>query len=140
MSGAPERSKGDVRIGSDVWIGAEATVLSGVTIGDGAVIGARAVVARDVPPYGIVVGNPARLVRLRFSEDLVGELLAIRWWDFDDARILELLPLLNSSRIEEFVTACKEAAQLLTRRLSSHGSINCNDAPRMAGGHGAAVS
>jgi acetyltransferase-like isoleucine patch superfamily enzyme len=75
-------SKGDVVIGNDVWIGYGATILSGVRIGDGAVIGARALVARDVEPYAIVAGNPARLVRKRFDEDTIRQLLEIRWWDW----------------------------------------------------------
>lgn len=75
-------SKGDVTIGNDVWIGYGATILSGVTIGDGAVIAAEAVVTRNVEPYAIVAGNPARLVRKRFDEDTIRRLLEIRWWDW----------------------------------------------------------
>jgi len=75
-------SKGDVNIGNDVWIGQGATILSGVTIGDGAVIGARAVVTKDVEPYAIVGGNPARLLRKRFDEDTIRQLLDSRWWDW----------------------------------------------------------
>jgi len=71
------RSKGDIEIGNDVWIGRDAVILSGVTIGDGAVVAARAVVTRDVPPYSIVAGNPARIVRMRFSMRQVDALLAI---------------------------------------------------------------
>lgn len=80
-------TKGPIRIGNDVWIGARAMILSGVTIGDGAIIGAGAVVAKDVPPYAIVIGNPGRVVRYRFSEDQIARLLRLRWWDWDDARI-----------------------------------------------------
>ena len=76
------RSKGSVSIGNDVWIGARATILSGVTIGDGAVVGADAVVSRDVRPYAIVVGNPAREVRRRFDDATVVSLLHLRWWDW----------------------------------------------------------
>lgn len=75
-------TNGDVIIGNDVWIGWGATILSGVTIGDGAVIGARAVVARDVEPYTVVVGNPAHLVRKRFDDETIRQLLEIRWWDW----------------------------------------------------------
>jgi acetyltransferase-like isoleucine patch superfamily enzyme len=77
-------SKGDVRIGNDVWIGARATILSGVQIGDGAVIAAGAVVVGDVPPYAIVGGVPARIIKYRFSEAIIRDLLAIRWWDWSD--------------------------------------------------------
>lgn len=80
-------TKGPIRIGNDVWIGARAMIMSGVTIGDGAIVGAGAVVARDVPPYAIVVGNPGRVVRYRFTEDQITRLLALRWWTWDDARI-----------------------------------------------------
>lgn len=73
---------GDTRIGNDVWLGREATVLPGVTIGDGAVIGAHAVVTRDVAPYAVVAGNPARHVRDRFSPGEVEQLLTARWWDW----------------------------------------------------------
>ena len=74
--------RGDMVIGNDVWIGREAVILPGVRIGDGAVVGARAVVARDVPPYGIAVGNTARIAKYRFDSATIERLLAIRWWDW----------------------------------------------------------
>lgn len=80
-------TKGPVCIGNDVWIGARAIILSGVTIGDGAIVAAGAVVARDVPPYGIVAGNPARLIKHRFDPEVVAALLEIRWWDWPDDKI-----------------------------------------------------
>lgn len=80
-------TKGPTRIGNDVWIGDGATILSGVTVGDGAVIGARALVARDVPPYHVAVGNPARIVRQRFADAEIAALLRIRWWDWPLERI-----------------------------------------------------
>ena len=76
------RSKGSVSIGNDVWIGARATILSGVSIGNGAVVGADAVVSRDVRPYAVVVGNPAREVKRRFDDATVANLLDLRWWDW----------------------------------------------------------
>ena len=79
--------RGDTVIGSDVWIGTEAVILPGVRIGDGAIIGARAVVAADVPPYAVVVGNPARVVRQRFAADVVAELLSLAWWNWPIAAI-----------------------------------------------------
>lgn len=84
-----EASRGDVVIGNDVWIGYGVTILSGVTIGDGAVVGARSVVSRNVQPYEVVVGNPARHVRYRFDERFVRDLLALRWWDWPIERIRE---------------------------------------------------
>lgn len=83
-------TRGGVAIGNDVWIGARAIILSGVTIGDGAVIGAGAVVPRDVPPYAVVAGNPARVLRFRFDDETIAALLALRWWDWPDERIAAL--------------------------------------------------
>lgn len=74
-------------IGNDVWIGENCYVKAGVNIGDGAVLGAHAVVTRDVPPYAIVAGCPARVLRYRFDETTVAKLLAIRWWDWDDEKL-----------------------------------------------------
>lgn len=78
---------GGVTIGNDVWVGHAAIILPGVSIGHGAVVGAGAVVTRDVPPYTIVGGIPAKTIRLRYSQDVIDKLLAIRWWDWDDEKI-----------------------------------------------------
>lgn len=99
-------SKGDVRIGNDVWIGRGAWIMSGVTIGDGAVIGARAVVSRDVPPYAVVAGNPARVMRMRFSDDIIRRLSQVRWWDWDVERVRRFIPLLMQPNISKFLEAC----------------------------------
>lgn len=96
-------SKGDIRIGNDVWLGRYATVMAGVTIADGAVIGAHSLVTRDVPPYAIAAGNPARVVRMRFPDDTIAKLLKIKWWDWPDSRILEYAELLLSEDMEEFL-------------------------------------
>lgn len=103
-------SKGDVIIGNDVWIGQEAVILSGVTIGDGAVIGTRAVVSRDVPPYAIVAGNPARLMRMRFEQHQVDRLLAVAWWSMHDEQISKLMPLLLNNDIEQFLAQAESMA------------------------------
>jgi acetyltransferase-like isoleucine patch superfamily enzyme len=84
---ADSSSKGPVIIGNDVWVGAGAIILSGVKIGDGAIVGAGSVVTHDVPPYCIVAGNPARIVRLRFSEDQIERLLKIAWWNWREDKI-----------------------------------------------------
>ncbi|UVK41668.1 CatB-related O-acetyltransferase [Mesorhizobium sp. AR10] len=96
------RKRAGVNIGNDVWIGSRAIILPGVDIGHGAVIGAGAVVARDVPPYAVVVGNPARIVRYRFAEETISILLAIRWWGWDDDKIIREADALTGP-IEHFV-------------------------------------
>lgn len=80
-------SRGKIVVGNDVWIGIEAFILDGVTIGDGAIIGARAVVAKAVPPYAVVVGNPARVVHYRFTPEQIEKLLKINWWFWSEAEI-----------------------------------------------------
>ncbi len=90
-------SKGNVEIGNDVWIGHGATILSGVSIGDGAVIAAGSVVTKSVEPFSIVGGNPAKLIRVRFDNQTVNELLHIKWWDFDHEKVERILPLLLES-------------------------------------------
>jgi len=96
-------TKGDVIVGNDVWTGNDALILSGVRIGDGAVIGTRAVVAKDVLPYAVAVGNPARMVKRRFTEEQIDRLLVVRWWDWPDADVIDAAPLLNSPDIEGFL-------------------------------------
>ena len=98
-------TNGDVVIGNDVWIGSNATIMSGVTVGDGAVIGTDSCVTRDVPPYAIVGGNPAQLLRMRFEPATVERLLAIRWWEWDDERIAANAKLLCDGDIEAFIAA-----------------------------------
>lgn len=80
--------KGPVVIGNDVWVGHNAIILSGVTIGDGAVVAAGGVVVNNVPPYSIVGGVPAKVIKYRFSEEIINELLAIKWWDWDFSKVL----------------------------------------------------
>lgn len=92
--------KGDIVIGSDVWIGYEAVILAGVTVGDGAIIGARAVVTKDVPPYTIVGGVPAKPIRKRFSEETIAALKEIRWWDWPREKIAGSLAAIRSGQVE----------------------------------------
>jgi len=98
-------SKGDVVIGSDVWIGTDVTIISGVTIGDGAILGANAVIAKDVPPYAVAAGNPARIIRYRFDTVTIRKLLAIKWWHWPDQKVQENIHLLSSDNIEDFANA-----------------------------------
>lgn len=98
-------SNGDVTIGHDVWLGSGCVILSGVTIGHGAAVAARAVVTKDVPPYAVVGGNPAKLIRMRFEERIVERLLASRWWDLPRQRIAALVPLLQGADVEAFLRA-----------------------------------
>ena len=94
-------NKGDIVIGNDVWIGYEAIVLSGVTIGDGAIIGTRAVVTKDVPPYTIVGGIPAKTIRKRFSDEVISKLLELQWWNWPENRIKENIDVIQSGRIKD---------------------------------------
>jgi acetyltransferase-like isoleucine patch superfamily enzyme len=97
--------RGGVTIGSDVWIGSGAMILSGVTIGHGAVLAARAVITRDVPPYAIVGGNPAKLIRYRFDEAKITRLLECAWWELPEAAIVSLVPLLQNENIDGLIEA-----------------------------------
>lgn len=92
-------NKCDIVIGNDVWIGFEAVIMSGVTIGNGAVIGTRAVVTRDVPPYTIVGGVPARPIRRRFDDTTIKRLEALQWWDWDKEKIRISIPAIQSGDI-----------------------------------------
>ena len=92
-------NKGDIVVGNDVWIGYEAVILAGVTIGDGAIIGARAVVTKDVPPYTIVGGIPAKQIRKRFNEETIDTLLKLKWWDWSKERISKNIAAIQSGNL-----------------------------------------
>lgn len=94
-------NKGDIVIGNDVWIGYEAVILSGVTIGDGAIIGSRAVVTKDVEPYTIVGGVPAKSIRKRFDDKTILKLENIRWWNWDEKQIRKGIQAIQSGNIIE---------------------------------------
>ncbi|NCE63298.1 chloramphenicol acetyltransferase [Pseudoflavonifractor sp. 524-17] len=93
--------KGDIVVGNDVWIGRESTILPGVKIGDGAIVAACSVVAKDVEPYTVVGGNPARPIKKRFDGELIALLLRLRWWDFDPEKLTEFLPTLCEEDLEQ---------------------------------------
>ncbi len=96
-------NRGNIIIGNDVWIGFEAIIMAGVHIGDGAIIGARAVVTKDVPPYTIVGGVPAREIRKRFDAATVERLQALRWWNWPEERIRQNLPYLQSGELDKLL-------------------------------------
>jgi virginiamycin A acetyltransferase len=95
--------KGDIIVENDVWIGATSTIMSGVKISNGAVVAGGSVVTKDVPPYAIVAGNPAKVVKYRFNEEQIGKLLKISWWNWEEQKIKENSMLLWSDDIDEFI-------------------------------------
>ena len=101
MEGKSYPYKGDIVIGNDVWIGHNATIMAGVTIGDGAIIATNATVVKDVPPYSIVGGNPAKVIRKRFNESTINKLLQLEWWNWEIETITEKVHLLTDCRIDE---------------------------------------
>jgi virginiamycin A acetyltransferase len=103
MEGKTYPKKGDIVIGNDVWIGYQATILSGVTVGHGAIIGSKSVVASDVPPYSIVAGNPARIIRKRFDEETIEKLLALAWWDWDLEKITQNVAHLTGNDVSKLI-------------------------------------
>lgn len=100
-------SKGDVTIGNDVWLGYGVTIMSGVTIGHGSAVAANSHVVKDVEPFSIIGGNPARLIKKRFSDEQIANLLKYPWWDLDDEQVTELIPLLNSFEVDELIAKLK---------------------------------
>lgn len=93
--------KGDTVLGNDVWIGRECVIMPGVRIGDGAIVAACSVVVRDIPPYTVFGGNPAKFIKNRFDEELTGLLLQFRWWDLEPEELVEVLPLLCDPDLEK---------------------------------------
>lgn len=94
-------NKGDIVLGNDVWIGFEAVILAGVTIGNGAIVGARAVVTKDVPPYTIVGGVPAKSIRKRFSQEVITRLEKLRWWDWPENWIRQNIHAIQAGNLEQ---------------------------------------
>ncbi|WP_328332446.1 CatB-related O-acetyltransferase [Kribbella sp. NBC_00382] len=103
ITGLPGR--GDTVVGNDVWFGYGATVMPGVRIGDGAIVAAKAVVVEDVPAYGIVGGNPAKLIRKRFGDDEIARLLSVAWWDWAPEKVGRNIPAIMAGSIEELEAA-----------------------------------
>lgn len=101
-------SRGDVVIGSDVWLCTNSIILSGVTVGHGAIVAAGAVVSRDIAPYSIVAGNPARHIRWRFDPEVCAALLQAAWWDWPEPEVRSISALLCSDRLEEFLDYARQ--------------------------------
>jgi acetyltransferase-like isoleucine patch superfamily enzyme len=96
-------SRGDIIIGNDVWIGNNVTIMSGVTIGDGVVIANNSHIVKNAEPYSLVGGNPAELIKKRFTKEQIDKLLEIKWWNWDDSKINEFTPLLCNPDINKFI-------------------------------------
>lgn len=101
-------NKGDIVIGNDVWIGYEVVIMAGVHIGDGAIIAARAVVTKDVPPYTIVGGTPAKEIRKRFDTEMIQQLLKLKWWDWSTNKIRQCLPYIAEGKLDELLAMKKD--------------------------------
>lgn len=98
-------TKGDIIIGNDVWIGSNVTIMSGVIIGDGSIIANNSHVVKNIEPYSVVGGNPAKLIKYRFTPEQIEKLLEIKWWFWDDEKINNFTPLLCNSNIDEFINS-----------------------------------
>ena len=103
MEGKTFPQKGNITIGNDVWIGYNATIMAGVTIGDGAIIATNATVVKDVEPYSIVGGNPAKEIKKRFSEETIAKLLELQWWNWDIEKITANVQHLTSNNIDDLM-------------------------------------
>ena len=113
--------KGPTIVGNDVWIGYNSVIMPGVHIGDGAIIGTRSVVTKDVPPYTVVAGDPARPIRKRFDDDTIEKLMALKWWDLPDEEIREFLPELINGHIDAVLEKkwLGDAARTVIERLGN---------------------
>jgi virginiamycin A acetyltransferase len=101
-------------IGNDVWIASNVKIKQGVTIGDGAILATECFVTKDVPPYALVGGNPAKIIRYRFTEEQIKSLLEIKWWDWEDDDIVKIVPLMLSNKIDDFID---EANKILKNKI-----------------------
>ena len=116
-------NKGDIIIGNDVWIGYEAVIMAGVTVGDGAIIGTRAVVTKDVPPYTIVGGVPAKPIRKRFDNETLDELLKIRWWDWSEEKIARNIQAIQSGCLKQLKKKKKTRGKKTMLKNRRYGMI-----------------
>jgi virginiamycin A acetyltransferase len=111
--------KGPTIVGNDVWFGYDCVIMPGVHIGDGAAIGTRAVVTKDVPPYTVVAGNPARVIKKRFDDKTAGALMELKWWDLPEDELRDLLPDLVYGRLDK-VLARKQISDTVREVLSKY--------------------
>jgi len=111
-------SRGDIKIGNDVWIGRNSTIMSGVTVGDGAIIGAHSLVTKDVAPYEVVGGVPAKHIRYRFEHSIIEKLLQIKWWNWSNSEVEKIVPILMSNDINALVEYCMPQLEKLHRGYS----------------------
>jgi acetyltransferase-like isoleucine patch superfamily enzyme len=109
------QTKGNVVIGNDVWIGTHVTIMSGVTIGDGATIANNSVITKDVEPYTVVGGNPAKFIKKRFDDETVNQLLELKWWELEDSHINQMSPYLCNSNFKEYLPELIKAKQEITK-------------------------
>jgi acetyltransferase-like isoleucine patch superfamily enzyme len=105
-------TKGDVFIGNDIWIGNNVTIMSGIKIGDGAVIAANSHVVKDIEPYTLVGGNPAKHIKYRFTKEQIDKLLNIKWWLWDDEKINKFVHLLCSDNIDDFIQTVEDKVSI----------------------------
>ena len=103
MEGKSYPQKGNIHIGNDVWIGYNATIMAGVHIGDGAIIAANSTITKDVEPYTIVGGNPAKKIRKRFSEDVITKILELKWWNWNMEKITKNIKNLTENKIDKLI-------------------------------------
>ena len=104
----PPPNKGNITIGNDVWVGLNCMIMGGVTIGDGAVIAAGSVVTKDVNPYSVTGGSPAKHIKYRFDYNIIDQLLDIKWWNWNDDTLAQMAPHINTRDIQGFIDKCRE--------------------------------
>ncbi len=109
------QTKGNVKIGNDVWVGTSVVIMSGVTIGDGVVLANNSVITKDVEPYTIVGGNPSKIIKKRFDDETIAQLLELKWWELDDSYINEMSPYLCNPNFKEYLPDLIKAKQEINK-------------------------
>lgn len=119
-------TNGDVNIGNDVWIGSNVTIMSGVTIGDGAVLAANSHIFKNVEPYSLVGGNPAKLIKYRFTNEQIKKLLEIKWWYWNDDKINKYTSLLCNENIDNFINIAHNEINIAHNEINNTNNIGIN--------------